>query len=102
MIDVANVAPAIGEGELHRFDLQVHAVGTVDRVRAQVKIFENAERDQCQNALAVGRDLVQRVAAIIHLERLHPVRPVCHQVGRAQRAALLPCAASSYAASSPR
>src|SRR6266513_1214446 len=38
VVDVAYVAPAIGKGELHRLDLQMHAVGGVDRVRAQVKV----------------------------------------------------------------
>ena len=53
------------------------------------KLLEDAERDQRHDALAVGRDLVQGVAAIVHLERLHPVGPVRRQVGGAQRAALL-------------
>src|SRR5262249_31817912 len=58
-------------------------------MRAQVEVVEDAERDQRHDTLAVGRDLVQSVAAIVHLERLHPVRPVRLQIGRAQRAALL-------------
>src|SRR5262249_1036493 len=60
-------------------------------MRAQVEVVEDTERDQRDNALAVGRDLVQGVTAVIHLERLHPVRPVRRQVGGAQRAALLLC-----------
>ena len=89
VVDVGHVAPAIGEGELHRLDLQVQAVGAVHRVRAQVEVLEDAERDQRHDALAVGRDLVQRVAAVVHLERLHPVGPVRREVGGAHRAAVL-------------
>src|SRR5215813_14077964 len=58
-------------------------------MRAQVEVVEDAERDQRDNALAVGRDLVQSVTAVVHLERLHPVGLVRLKVGRAQRAALL-------------
>ena len=83
VVDVGHVAPGVGEGELHRFDLQVHAVGPVHRVRAQVEVGEDAERDQRHDALAVGRDLVQGVAAIIHIEGLNPLWPVRRHVGRA-------------------
>src|SRR5262249_14423461 len=65
------------------------AIGAIHGMRAQVEVAEDTKRNQRDNALAVGRDLVQSVAAIVHLERLHPVRPVRLQVGRAQRAAVL-------------
>src|SRR5262245_55693757 len=58
-------------------------------MRAQVEVVEDTERDQRHDSLAVGWDLVQGVAAVLHLERLHPVGPVRRQVGRAQRATLL-------------
>ena len=73
VLEVADIAPGIGEGELYRFDLQVDAVRPVDAVRAQLEALEDAERHQGDDALAVGRDLVQRVAAIVHLQRRHPV-----------------------------
>ncbi len=57
-----------------RLDLQVQAVGAVDRVRAQVEVLEHAERHQRDDALAVGRDLVQRVAAVVHLRAARPSR----------------------------
>src|SRR5262245_57898991 len=57
-------------------------------MRAQIKVVEDAERDQRHDALAVGRDLVQGVTAIVHREWLHPVGPVRLQVGGAQRAAM--------------
>src|SRR6266545_5099766 len=53
VVDVAYVAPAIGKSELHRLDLQVYAVGAVDRVRAQVEVAKDTERDQRHDALAV-------------------------------------------------
>jgi hypothetical protein len=69
----------------------VHAIRAVDRVRAHVEMLEHAERHQRDDALAVRRDLVQRVAAVIHRERLHPVVFVRREVGCAQRAAVLSC-----------
>ena len=85
VVDVGHVAPGVGEGELLRLDLQVHAVGAVDRQRAQLEVLEHAERHQRDDALAVGRDLVQRVAAVIHGQGVDPVRLVRRHVGGAHR-----------------
>ena len=54
----------VGEAKLHRFDLDVHALGRVGWVRREVNVLEDAERDQRGEALAVGRDLVHAIAAI--------------------------------------
>src|SRR5919197_4485202 len=88
VVDVADIAPGIGEGELDRLDLQMHAVGPIDAVRAHVEALEHAERHQRDDALAVGRDLVQRIAAIVELQRRHPVRLVRRHVGGLQHAAI--------------
>ena len=57
-------------------------------MRTQVEVLEHAERHQRDDALAVRRDLVQRVAAVIHLERLQPVGLVRGEIGDLQRAAV--------------
>ena len=56
---------------------------------AQVEVLEDAERDQRHDALAVRRDLVQGVAAIVHLERLHPVGLLCAAKSDARIAAVV-------------
>ena len=45
----------IGERELHGFDLLVLRFDAVNRQRAHVELFKNAERDQRSNALPVRR-----------------------------------------------
>ncbi len=89
VVDVRDIGERVGEGELHRLDLQVHALDRVDRHRRDVEILEDAERDQRDDALAVGRDLVQRVAAIVLLERPDPVVLVRREVRGAHRRAVL-------------
>ncbi len=89
VLDVGHVAPGVGEGDLQRLDLQVQAVGAVHGVRADVEVLQHPEGHQRDDALAVGRNLVQGVAAIVHLERLHPVGLVGGEVGGAHDAAVL-------------
>ena len=59
----------------------MHALGRIDRQRGDVKVFKNAQRDQRGDALAVGRNFVQRVAAVIDADGFHPVERVRRHVG---------------------
>jgi hypothetical protein len=69
MAGVGHPAVGVGEGQLHRLDLQVLRRQAVDRVAAEVQLVEHAQRHQRGDALAVGRDLVHRVAGKVLLDR---------------------------------
>ncbi len=89
VVDVGHVAPRVCKGELDRFDLEVEAVRPIDRERAHVEMLQDAERDQRHDALPIRRDLVQGIAAIVHLERRHPVGLVGGEIGGAHRGFVL-------------
>jgi hypothetical protein len=69
----------------------VQVVDRVDRHQLEIEILEDAERDQRCDALSVRRDLVQRVAAVIEADRLHPVVLVRGEVVEAEHRAVLLC-----------
>src|SRR6266403_1802553 len=46
VVEIAYVAARIGEGELHRLDLQMQAVGAVDLERGEIEVLHDAECDQ--------------------------------------------------------
>ncbi len=52
-------------------------------------MLEDAERDQCDDALAVGRNFVDGVAAVIMLQRAYPVGLVRGEVRYPHRATVL-------------
>ena len=85
---IGDVRVDVGEGELHRLDLQVLRLGAVDRQRLEVELAQDAERDQRSDALAVRRDLVQAVAVRIDADRLDPLGRERGQVARLHRAAV--------------
>ena len=72
----------IGKSQLDRFDLQVLRIGAVHRQLGDVEVLQDAQRDQRRDALAVGRDLMQRVAAIVLADRLDPFGLVGGEVAR--------------------
>ena len=80
VLDVGHVGLRVGEGELHRLDLQMHAVGGIDGERGHVEVFEDAERDQGHDALTIGRYLVHRVPAVAAGDRPDPVSMMCGKV----------------------
>jgi hypothetical protein len=88
VLAVGDESVDVGEGELHRFDLQVLAVGSIDWQRCEVEVLQHAQRHLRGDALPVRRDLVQREAAIVLRQRLDPLRLVRRQVGRGQRTAM--------------
>ena len=77
---VGDVSVDIGEGELHRFDLHVQAVGRVERQRGEVEVPQHAERHQRADALAVRADFMQGVTAIVEVDRLDPIALVRGEV----------------------
>ncbi len=88
MIDVADVGLRVGERQLHRLDLQVHAVGGIGRPRGHLEVFQDPQGDECHDPLAVGRYLVHRVPAVGRRDRAHPVGAVRGEVVGAHRPAV--------------
>ena len=78
----------VGEGELHRFDLQVLRGDAVDLARGEVEVLQDAERDLRRDALPVGRDLMQGLAAIVMGQRRDPFGRAGGEVGRGDRTAV--------------
>ena len=88
VVDVGVVAVQVGQGQLHRLDLQVHRVHMVDGQVVGAQRFQHAQRHQRGDALAVGRDLVHHRLAEALRQRAAPVGPVLAQVGFGHRAAV--------------
>ena len=87
---VGDVTINVGKRELHRFDLEVLRFRRIHPLGAEVEPFENPERDQRGDALAVRGDFMHGIAAIIERERLHPVVHVRREVFQRVRAAVRP------------
>jgi hypothetical protein len=67
----------------------VHAVRGINRQFGDIEILEDTQCDQCRDALAVGRDFMQRVAAVVDADRFHPVVFVGGEVIHGHCAAVL-------------
>ena len=85
---LGHIAVHIGKRQLHGLDLQVLGLGPVHRQAGQVKLLQDAQRNQGGNALAAGRNLVQRVAPVVAGNGRHPFGPVRAQVRQAEAAAV--------------
>ena len=73
----------IGEGEFHRFQLQVNGFGAIDRQAVQLgSMAEDAQGDECGQALPVGGNFMQGQAMIVEADGIDPNRPVGGQIGR--------------------
>ena len=79
-LGVGDEAVGVGEGELHRFGLVVVAFGRFTRPAAEVKAFEDVERHQGCDALAVRGHLPHLVATIADADRVDPGVGVSRQV----------------------
>ena len=66
----------------------MQAVGGVDFHVAHIEVVEDAERDQRADALTIGRNFMQRVAAIVLRQRLDPVEAVRSQIGNGHHSAV--------------
>ena len=73
---VGDMRAHVADPELHRLDLEVQQLRAVGRKPDDVEPFEDAERDQRRDALAVRRQLVDAVAEEFHVDRLDPVDDV--------------------------
>ena len=83
---LGDVGIHISKGQLHGLDLQVLRIHTIDGQASHIELVQNAQRDQCCNALAVGRNLVQRVAPVIFGNGCDPFAAVVRKILRGQRA----------------
>ncbi|KAG1251881.1 hypothetical protein G6F68_012052 [Rhizopus microsporus] len=81
---VGHVRIDVGERQFHGLDQQVLGIGMVDWAGRQVEVLQDAQRDQRRDAVAVGRDLMQGVAAVRLADRRHPFRRVVAQIGQGQ------------------
>ena len=86
---VGDLSIDVGEGQLHRLDLQMLGCRAVDLETGQVEVLEDAQRHQGGDALPVRRDLVQRVAAVTARDRRDPVGAVGRQIGHGEGATVL-------------
>ena len=86
---IGGVAIGVGETEFHRLDLQMLGLRAVRRETGQIEVIENAERDQRRDALAVRRQFVGGVAAIILRDGIDPFRLVGGEIGRRHHAAFV-------------
>jgi hypothetical protein len=77
---IGDVAVRVGEGELHRLDLQVLAGGRVGLERGEVEVSEDAQRHLRGDALAVRRHLVDAHAVPVEAQRRDPVDGVRGEV----------------------
>jgi hypothetical protein len=63
----------VGEGQLHGLDLQVLRVDAVHGQACHIEMAQNAQSDQRGDALPVGWNLVQRIAAVVLRDGLDPL-----------------------------
>jgi hypothetical protein len=78
----------VGECQLHGLDLQVLRVDAVHGQARHIEMAQDAQRDQRGDALPVGRDLVQRVAAVVLRDGLDPLGLVRGEVAGHEVAAM--------------
>ena len=86
---IADIAIAIGEGELHRLGDDVQIFDTVMAERLEVVAFENVECYEHDDALRVGRALVDIETRISCVDGLRLFGYIFGEVVRAEQAALL-------------
>src|SRR5581483_4936586 len=70
---IGDVAVAIGEGELFRFNQQMKIVGAVVLERAELERLGELQHCQRDDALRRRRQLVDIVAAVVRRRRLDPI-----------------------------
>ena len=85
---IGHVGPRVGERQPNRLDRRVQRLDRARRRRRDVDSFENVQRDQRRDPLAVGRALVDRVAAVGRRERRLECRAVRGQIVQRHAAAV--------------
>ena len=63
----------IGKGQFHGFNLQVLRRHAIDGQAGQIEVFQNAQSNLGGDALAIGRDFMQGVLAVIFRQRRDPL-----------------------------
>ena len=77
---IRHVPPALGEGELHGLNLQVHRLGVLRPVPPDGQVAQDPEGDERREALAVGRQLVDAGVEVVGRQRFDPGHLVGRQV----------------------
>jgi len=86
---VGHPAVGVGKGQLDGLDLQVGAFHAVGPEAADVELLQHAQRHERGNALAIGRQLVHRVAGKAGVDGVDPLHLMGRQIGRADLRAVL-------------
>jgi hypothetical protein len=73
---------AVFEGEFFGFDHRVQGVGRVVTEAGEIVVLEDVEHLKRGDALTVGRQLVDVVAAVVHGDGLDPGGGVLREVNR--------------------
>ncbi len=82
---VGDVGETVGEGDFHRFPLEVE--GFRRFARGEFELFQDIERHKSDDALAVRRDFADVVASIVHRNGLDPPRLILSKIFLAEKAA---------------
>ena len=77
---IGDKAIGVGQCQLDGLDLHMQAVGRVRRMRRQVFVVENAQGDQRRQALPIGGNFVQSVAAVVLARGADPIALVRRQI----------------------
>lgn len=87
ILRICHLSAHIGKGQLHCLNLQVIALAGIVGDPTQLKTLQKVERHQSGNALPVGGDLPDGVAAVICMDGFHPIGLVLGQVSGGKKAA---------------
>ena len=77
---IGDVLVQISKPQLHRFNQAVQGRFAIVSHRLEVKTLNDVQREQGSDALSVGRNFVDIVAAIVRRNRLHPIRGVVSEI----------------------
>ena len=89
MIFIADVTRQIHQRQLHRLNREVQPGNGVGRVAADIKLFEDAQRNQRSDPLAVGRQLLDRSAGKRLRQHADPVGAMSVEILQRQRGVML-------------
>ena len=88
-VGIGEVGRTVGEPNPLRFDEPVQIVGAVVAERLDVVALENVQHLERHEALGIGRHLVDVVAAVARVNRVHPIRLVAGEIGLGEKPAAL-------------
>ena len=85
---IRDVAEGVGKGHFQRLDLPMGGESAVPL--RKIELLQDVQGHQGGDALAVGRDLADLIAPVIHPDGLHPLRRIGRQILIAEVAAIFP------------